>query len=100
MLRPLPSLRPRIGHVEHRKVDKLSTVRVNSARYSTPHAHVGRHVEVVTFDGQVRIYDTDGELIAEHPQLSPGEASILDEHYPSPRKAASRNPRAKTDTER
>jgi hypothetical protein len=86
--------------VEHRKIDKLSTVRVNSARYSAPHDHVGEHVEVVTFDGQVRIYDTDGELIAEHPQLSPGEASILDEHYPSPRKPVSRDPRAKTDRER
>ncbi len=100
VLRPLPSLRPRIGHVEHRKIDKLSTVRVNSARYSAPHDHVGEQVEVVTFDGQVRIYDAEGELIAEHPQLSPGEASILDEHYPSPRKPVSRDPRAKTDTER
>ena len=40
--RPLPSLRPRIGHVELRKVDKLSTVRVGSARYSAPHQHVGK----------------------------------------------------------
>lgn len=100
LLRVLPSLRPRIGHVEIRKVDKLSTVRVGSARYSTPHAHVGRHVEVVVFDSQVRIYADDGELIAEHPQLNPGEASVLDEHYPTPRKPASRGPRARTDHER
>ena len=100
LLRVLPSLRPRIGHVEIRKVDKLSTVRVGSARYSAPHVHVGRHVEVVVFDSQVRIYADDGELIAEHPQLSPGEASVLDEHYPTPRKPASRGPRARTDAER
>ncbi len=100
LLRSLPSLRPRIGHVEIRKVDKLSTVRVGSARYSTPHTHVGRHVEVVVFDGQVRIYTADGEMIAEHSQLSPGEASVLDEHYPTPRKPASRGPRARTDEER
>ena len=100
LLRVLPSLRPRIGHVEIRKVDKLSTVRVGSARYSTPHVHVGRHVEVVVFDRQVRIYADDGELIAEHPQLNPGEASVLDEHYPTPRKPASRGPRARTDHER
>lgn len=100
LLRSLPSLRPRIGHVELRKVDKLSTVRVGSARYSAPHAHVGCPVEVVVFDGQVRIYTDDGEQIAEHPQLAPGEASVLDEHYPTPRKPVSRNPQARTDTER
>ena len=50
---------PRIGHVEVRKVDKLSTIRVASARYSVPHRLVGRQVECVTFDGQVRIYDIE-----------------------------------------
>jgi transposase len=100
VLRELPSLRPRIGHVEFRKVDKLSTVRVGSARYSAPHRFVGHRVEVVVFDSQVRIYAADGEMIAEHPQLSPGAASVLDEHYPSPRKPASRGPRARTDIER
>ena len=100
VLRGLPSLRPRIGHVEHRKVDKLSTVRVGSARYSAPHTHVGRHVEVVVFDGRVRIYASDGGLIAKHPQLGPGEASVLDEHYPTPRKPVSRRPQARTDSER
>jgi transposase len=100
LLRPLPSLRPRIGHVEYRKVDKLSTVRVGSARYSAPHRFVGHRVEVVVFDSQVRIYAADGEMIAEHPQLNPGAASVLDEHYPSPRKPASRGPRARSDHER
>ena len=90
VLGSLPSLRPRIGHVELRKVDKLSTVRVASARYSTPHTQVGRHVEVVVFDGQVRIYTSDGDLIAEHRQLGPGEASILDEHYPTNRSHVAR----------
>ena len=36
LLRALPSLRPRIGRVEVRTVDKLSTVRVASVRYSVP----------------------------------------------------------------
>jgi transposase len=99
VLRQLPSLRPRIGHVEFRKVDKLSTVRVGSARYSAPHRFVGHRVEVIVFDSQVRIYAVDGEMIAEHPQLNPGAASVLDEHYPSPRKPASRGPRARTDSE-
>ena len=100
LLRALPSLRPRIGRVEVRKVDKLSTIRVASARYSVPSRLVGRRVEAVTFDGQVRIYDLDGELVAEHPQLAAGEASVLDEHYPTPRRAPSRGPRARSDIER
>lgn len=100
LLRPLPSLRPRIGHVEVRTVDKLSTIRVASARYSVPYLLRGRRVEAVTFDGRMSIYDLDGRLVAEHPQLGPGEASILDEHYPTPRRAPSRGARARSDTER
>jgi transposase len=100
LLRALPSLRPRIGRVEVRTVDKLSTIRVASARYSVPYLLRGRRVEAVTFDGRVAVYDLDGKLIAEHPQLGPGEASILDEHYPTPRRAPSRGARARSDTER
>ena len=93
-------LRPRIGRCEMRKVDKLSTIRVASARYSVPHRLVGVQVEAVTFDGRVRIYDLDGDLVADHVQLAPGEAAVLDEHYPTPRRAPSRGPRARTDAER
>jgi transposase len=100
LLRELPMLRPRIGRVEVRKVDKLSTIRVASARYSVPHRLVGARVEAVTFDGRVRIYDLDGELVADHVQLAPGEAAVRDEHYPTPRRAPSRGPRARTDAER
>ena len=46
MLRPLPSLRPVLSRGESRKVDKLSTVRFGSARYSVPKELVGRSVEV------------------------------------------------------
>lgn len=100
LLRDLPSARPRIGRVELRKVDRLSTIRVASVRYSVPSQLVGKRVEAVTYDGQVRIYDLDGELVATHVQLTTGEASILDGHYPTPRKAPSRGPRARSDIER
>lgn len=101
LLRPLPSARPRIGRCEIRKVDKLSTIRVASARYSVPSTLVGERVEAVTYDGVVRIYRLDtAELVATHDQLAPGESSILDEHYPTPRKPPSRGPRARTETER
>lgn len=100
LLRPLPALRPRIGRAEIRKVDKLSTIRVASARYSVPSTLVGSRVEAVTYDGVVRIYRIDtGELVATHDQLGPGESSILDEHYPTPRKPPSRGPRARTEVE-
>jgi len=100
LLRPLPALRPRIGRAEIRKVDKLSTIRVASARYSVPSGLVGARVEAVTYDGVVRIYRTDtAELVAIHDQLAPGESSIRDEHYPTPRKPPSRGPRARTEAE-
>lgn len=100
LLRPLPSARPRIGRVELRKVDELSTIRVASVRYSLPSRLVGQRVEAVTYDAQVRIYTLDGELVATHPQLAAGEASVLDEHYPTPRRAPSRGPRARTEVEK
>lgn len=100
LLRALPMLRARIGRCEVRKVDKLSTVRVASVRYSVPHTLVGVTVEVVTFDGNVTIYNADGDVVARHPQLTAGEASVLDEHYPNPRRAPSRGPRARSDAEK
>ena len=76
LLRLLPSARPRIGTVASRKVDKLSTVRVCSARYSVPSRLVGQNVDVVTHDNNVRVYDIAGCLVAEHCQCGPGETSI------------------------
>jgi transposase len=84
LLGPLPSLRPRIGRVTMRKVDKLSTVRIGSARYSVPVRLIGHHVEVQAADGQVRILDAD-EIVAVHPLVAPGQTSISDEHYPKAR---------------
>ena len=80
LLGPLPSLRPRIGRVTMRKVDRLSCVRVGSARYSVPIALIGQTVEVLAHDGRVKIVDGD-EIVADHALVAPGEASIVDEHY-------------------
>lgn len=99
LLRPLPAVRPRIGRVEQRKVDRLSTVRTASARYSVPSRLVGAQVEVVTHDDRVRVYDSLGELVAEHDQQGPGSTSIRDEHYSSPRRLPQRAPRPRTQTE-
>ena len=47
LLGPLPSLRPRLGRVTLRKVDKLSCVGIGSARYSVPVRLIGHAVEVI-----------------------------------------------------
>lgn len=87
VLAPLPSLRPSIGPAPvTRKVDKLSTIRLGSARYSVPTRLRGCQVAVVADGPRVIIADpASGEVYAQHPLTAPGGASILDEHYGGPR---------------
>ena len=74
------------GRRELRKVDKLSCVRFGSARYSVPNRHLGATVEVVAASAGVTILAPGtGEILAEHPLIAPGEASVLDAHYGRPR---------------
>jgi transposase len=80
LLGPLPSLRPRIGRVTLRKVDRLSCVRIGSARYSVPVRLIGHTVEVIAIDGRVKVLDAD-EVVADHGLVAPGEASVHDDHY-------------------
>lgn len=92
LLTGLPSLRPVIGPAPViRKVDKLSTIRVASARYSVPTRLVGAQVGVVVEGTSVLIVDSSsGEVVAEHPLTGPGGASVRDEHYGGARPAAPR----------
>jgi transposase len=100
LLGPLPSLRPRIGRATIRKVDKLSCVRIGSARYSVPVHLIGRTVEVLAADGRVRVLDGD-EIVADHALVAPGEASIIDDHYGGARPDRPRRaPRASTPAEK
>jgi len=99
LLRPLPSLRPTIGRRELRTVDKLSTVRFASARYSVPNRMLGLTVEVVAAGQTVTLLvPGTGEVLAEHPLRAPGEASIIDDHYGRSRPA--RPPRTFAPTQR
>ncbi len=102
LLTPLPALRPSIDPPPvTRKVDKLSTIRLGSARYSVPTRLRGTHVAVHVDGPRVIILDVrTGEVHAEHPLVAPGEASILDEHYGGPRPAPRRAIRPKTVAER
>jgi transposase len=99
LLRPLPSLRPPLRRGERRRVDKLSTVRIGSARYSVPRELVGVDVMVIASDGEVLI-ERDGELVARHSLVAPGEVSIVDEHYGGPRRGPSRAARPRSGSER
>ena len=97
-LRPLPSLRPPLRRGEGRKVDKLSTVRFGSARYSVPRELVGHDVEVTAGDGRVEVFDGD-RLVAVHPLVAPGEVSVVDDHYGGPRRQQTRAIRPRSGTE-
>jgi transposase len=99
LLRPLPSLRPPLRRGERRRVDKLATVRIGSARYSVPRELIGRDVDVVATDGTVLV-EHRSELVAQHRLIAPGEVSIIDEHYGGPRRGPTRAVRARSGPER
>jgi len=96
----LPSLRAQIGKTVMRKVDKLSCVRFGSARYSVPTNHAGTEVQLRVKDGVITIVSTCGEIVAEHLVVSPGELSIIDDHYGGPRPSPRRAVRPKSIDER
>ena len=95
MLRPLPSLRAAMRRGVTRKVDKLATVRIGSARYSVPHTLRGQRVDVSTVDDRIEIWHQDLR-VAQHRLVPPGGTSILDEYYDrparKPQRAGSRGP--------
>jgi transposase len=104
LLGSLPSLRPAIGRLVTRKVDRLSCVRFGSARYSVPTRFIGASVGLRTEDGRLLVIvagtDGTGEVVAEHTLVAPGEASVRDEHYGGPRPARRRAVRPKTVAEK
>jgi transposase len=96
---PLPSLRPRIGKVELRKVDRLSCVRFGSARYSVPMRLIGKQVEVTAAGGKLTVGHLGVEM-AVHDLVAPGETSVNDDHYGGPRPdQPQRAPRPRTASE-
>jgi transposase len=99
LLHPPPALRPAVASGERRKVDRMSTVRVGSARYSAPTTLRGEWVEV-SCDGEHLIISHRGVIVATHPMVPPGEASIDDAHYPNSAPTGVRRLRPRTDVER
>jgi len=100
VLRALPGLRPPLRAGERRRVDKMSTVRFGSARYSVPRALVGADVMVIAGDGRVVIEDLGGEVVAEHRLVAPGECALIDDHYGGPRRSPARAIRPRSGPER
>lgn len=98
-LRPLPELRAPLMAGVTRKVDRLSCVRLGSARYSVPHTLVGHEVLVAAEEGQIVIRH-QGHEVARHTLLAPGGVAIADEHYGGSRPGPSRSPRPRTSAER
>lgn len=98
VLRPLPSLRPPLRRGELRTVDRLGCVRFGSARYSVPYHLVGHKVEVLAGADEILITD-QGEEVARHRMVLPGEVSLVDAHYGSPATPPRRALRARTKTE-
>ena len=98
VLRELPSLRISLRRGVARKVDKLATVRIGSARYSVPHLLRGQHVDVSTVDDRIEVWHQD-ELVAAHRLVPPGATSIMDEHYDQPTRKPARavRPRSKAE---
>jgi hypothetical protein len=93
LLTPLPSLRASIGRTVTRKVDRLACIRFASARYSVPVRFIGAQVRLhVEPDRTLSITagPGDGEVVAEHMLVAPGEVSLRDDHYGGPRPAAPR----------
>jgi hypothetical protein len=91
LLGPLPSLRASIGRSVTRKVDRLSCVRFGSARYSVPVRFIGTQVRLhVEADRTLSVIAGlgEGDVVAEHRLVAPGEVSLLDDHYGGPRPSA------------
>ena len=103
LLTTLPSLRASIGRTLTRKVDRLACVRFGSARYSVPVRFIGAQVRLhVEADRTLTVIAGlgEGEVIAEHLLVGPGETSILDAHYGGPRPTPRRAVRPKTAAEK
>jgi len=103
LLTTLPSLRASIGRTLTRKVDRLACVRFGSARYSVPVRFIGAQVRLhVEADRTLTVIagPGEGEVIAEHLLVGPGETSILDAHYGGPRPTPRRAVRPKTAAEK
>lgn len=84
-LHAIPAAPYTVAFGESRAVSWSSTIAFRGARYSVPYVHRDTRVWVRAAGDRVVITagGPDGAVeIARHPLVGPGQASILDEHYP------------------
>lgn len=97
-LHPVPDFAYTAAFGESRAVGWSSTVSFRGARYSVPHTLAGGQVWVRAAAHEVVIVAGVGsgaKEVARHPQMTPGQASITDGHYPErQRHPLDRAPRA------
>lgn len=98
LLRPLPSLRPALRAGQVRTVDRLSTVRFGSARYSVPVRLVRARVDV-SAEGHEVVIRFEGEEVARHAVVPPGGVAVTDDHYGSAARRPSRAVRPRSPAE-
>jgi len=102
-LHPVPQEPYTVAFGETRAVSWSSTISFRGGRYSVPHRHMGSRVWVRIAGDELIVtaqVDDAATEIARHPMVGPGEASIVDEHYPPRRQSPERTPKPTNDHEK
>lgn len=80
-LMPLPPVMFECGEVRECRVDKLSTVSVETCRYSVPEGYIGKMVLIKIYPDKIVCYG-DGEKLCEHRRVyGAHQWSIQIDHY-------------------
>lgn len=84
-LHPVPQVAHTLAFGQERTVDRDSTIRYGSARYSVPHILIGEKVWARVSGDELVVVDaapTGAREVARHKRTTPGNPRISDEHYP------------------
>lgn len=84
-LHPVPVDAHSLAFGQDRTVDRDSTIRYGSARYSVPHTLIGERVWARVSGDELVVVDaspTGAREVARHKLTTPGNPRIADEHYP------------------
>lgn|GEM_PF-6868984 len=104
-LHPVPSEPHTLAFGQSRTVDRDSTIRYGSARYSVPHTLIGERVWVRVWGDELIVVDTSprgAREVARHALTTPGNPRIDATHYPerTTDPLRFRRPRPQTEDER
>lgn len=97
LLHPVPAEPYTATFGETRAVSWSSLIHFRGARYSVPHAFMGKRVWVRVSGGEVVVtaeVDNAASEIARHQLAHKGETVVCDDHYPPRRTSVERTPKA------